>query len=76
VYTPCDQNSESYNGQRIRTVVTVAGFFSIKSPATGAVKVSEPTLMSQSWRVRKSCARRSACFCSRSGRGVSIGLLT
>ena len=46
---------------------------SIKSPALGAGNVSEPRLMSQ-W-FAQSCARRSVCFCNRSGGGASIRLL-
>jgi hypothetical protein len=49
---------------------------STKSPASGAGNVSEPRLMANSGECAKSCARRSVCFCSQSGGGASIGLLT
>jgi hypothetical protein len=42
---------------------------------------AQATLASLSWchksgQCAKSCARRSVCFCSQSGGGASIGLLT
>ena len=50
---------------------------STKSPTSDASNVSEPMLMSQVERLREVVyARRSVCFCSQSGGGASIGLLT
>jgi hypothetical protein len=48
----------------------------MKSPASGAGKVSKPRLMSQVGNVCEVCARKAVCLCSRSGGGASIRLLT
>jgi len=49
---------------------------SMKSPASGAGKVSKTRLMSQVGNVCEVCARKAVCLCSRSGGGASIRLLT
>jgi hypothetical protein len=59
----------SSNGGR-----SISGLNSTKSPASGAGNNSKPRLMSGE--CAKSYARRSVCFCSQSGGGASIGLLT
>ena len=48
----------------------------MKSPASGAGKVSEPRLMSQVGNVCEVYARKEVCLYSRSGGGASIRLLT
>jgi len=48
----------------------------MESPASGAGKFGEPSLKSQVGNVCEVCARKAVCFCSRSGGGASIRLLT
>jgi len=50
--------------------------YSSKSPVSDVSNISEPWSMSQVGRVRELCAHRSVCFCSQSGGGAGIGLLT
>ena len=50
---------------------------STKSPASGADNVSEPMLSSQVGEAARSLVRvDKLCFCSQSGGGAGIGLLT
>jgi hypothetical protein len=60
--------------QLLYDILHYSGFNSTKSPARGTCKVSEP-IWCYKWKwCAKRDARKSECFCSQSGEGVSTGL--
>ena len=59
----------------IKRIYLYRGISSTNSPASRTGNVGDPRLISQVWRVHKSCVHIQVCFCSQSGGSASIHLL-